>query len=74
MPAFQPFEGFELHNSHTPPLRLAAANVARDLYLVIDDDARCEPRRWRLTQKGAAMFSATNIALLVYLGYAVEET
>jgi len=72
MPAFTPFAGFELHNGHTPPIRLAAANVARDLLLIVDDCAAAEPRRWRLTPKGAEMFSASNIALLVTMGYAEE--
>jgi hypothetical protein len=70
---FTPFAGFELANGHTPPIRLSATDVSRHLRIVVDDCAAAEPRRWRLTEKGAAMFSASNIELLVAMQYAVEE-
>lgn len=69
--AWTPFTGFELTNGHGK-LRLEAREVATKLEIVVDDHPAAEPQRWRLTPKGAAMFSANNIELLVSLGYAAR--
>jgi len=68
--AWHSFSGFELITGRGHPLRLDAREVGQKLEIVIDDHPAAEPQRWRLTEKGAAMFSSNNIELLVSLGYA----
>lgn len=68
--AWHPFSGFELAHGRGTPLRLDAREVGQKLEIVIDDHPAAEPQRWRLTAKGASMFSASNIEMLVAMGYA----
>lgn len=68
--AWKAFQGFEMTTSHGERLRLPAHEVAQRLEIIVDDHPLAEPQRWRLTEKGAEMFSARNVELLVSMGYA----